>query len=472
MKADGRFNMSIYLHRCSVVAAVMLLTGSMEAVNADPAKVTTIASFSGSLGTGLNAAKPYTGVVIGPDGVLYGTTYQGGAYGMPYGYGTVYKVSPDGAYATIHSFNSTDGSQPFAALTFGLDGNLYGTTLLGGSSNLGTIFRITTNGAFSSLLSFTGSNGAKPSGRLTLASDGAFYGTTQQGGASNLGTIFRVTTNGAFASLFSFAGTNGSRPYAELCFGADGHLYGTTLTGGASNLGTVFRYTTNEMFESLYSFAQTNGATPYAGLTADSAGVLYGATAYGGDSEVGTIFRITTNGILTTIRSLDAAKDGANPWSSLLRGQDGTYYGTTILGGEAISVPRGTVFQLTTNGLFTVLVSFGFDLNGASPYCSLAQGADGSLYGTTFDQGAGLKGTVFRLDSAPSKLQAQVGNGSLQLSWRAWLGKSYQVQFKTNLAQLEWADYSSASAATNGVMTVEDSVSAGSRIYRLKQILP
>lgn len=464
--------MSIYLHKCSASVSVLVLASGLGLLNAGPASVFTIASFSGSTGTGISAAKPYAGVTVGADGFLYGTTHQGGAFGIPQGYGTVYKVSPAGAYTTLHSFSSTDGNQPYAGLTFGGDGNLYGTTLLGGNSGLGTVFRITPSGSFTSLLSFAGGNGAKPSGRLSLAMDGAFYGTTQLGGTNNLGTIFRVTTNGLLTSLFSFGGTNGSRPYAEVCFGPEGHLYGTTLTGGDSNLGTIFRCTTNGGFESLFSFSRTNGATPYAGLISDLSGGLYGATAYGGDYEAGTIFKIATNGVFTLVRSLDAAKDGANPWSTMLRGADGIYYGTTILGGPAISVPRGTVFQFMTNGSFAVLASFGFDLNGASPYGSLAQNAGGILYGTTFDQGAGLKGTVFRLDPAPAELRGQVVDGAFQISWHAWLGKTYQVQMKTNAAQPDWMDFSSASIATNAVMTVGDFLSSGHSFYRLKQFLP
>ncbi|MGC3959555.1 MAG: hypothetical protein QM813_16895 [Verrucomicrobiota bacterium] len=325
--------MSFYLHRCIVVAAIFW-GGDGLLANAGCANISTLTSFSGSTGTGNKGAKPYAGVLVGNDGFLYGTTHQGGVNGFPVGYGTIFKVSFEGVSTTLFSFNGANGAQPYAGLSFGGDGQLYGTTLVGGASNLGTLFRINTNGMLTTLLSFAGDNGAKPSGRLKLAADCAFYGTTQQGGSNNLGTIFRLTTNGEFSSLFSFGGTNGSTPFGEVTVGADGHLYGTTLTGGASNLGTIFRFTTNSVFTPLCSFVGTNGASPRGGLALDPSGMLYGTTFDGGANNAGTIFRITTNGALTTLRSLDGGKDGANPSATLLLGLDGTYYGTTILGGS------------------------------------------------------------------------------------------------------------------------------------------
>lgn len=448
---------------------LLLLLGITPA-KADVADVNTLVAFSGSIGSGPNGAKPYSGLLIGSDGNFYGTTHQGGTNGLPFGNGTAFKLAPSGSITTLVSFNNTNGAQPYAALASGLDGNLYGTTLLGGTSNLGTVFRLSTNGNLTSLLSFTNANGAKPSAQLTLAVDGFFYGTTQLGGTSNLGTVFRVTTNGVLNTLISLSGTNGSRPYAEVIQGMDGHLYGTTLTGGILNQGTIFRLTTNGIHTVLFSFAQTNGAAPFGGLVQDPSGVLYGTTKSGGDNDAGTIFRITTNGNFTLLRSFSGADDGANPQATLLRGRDGTYYGSTILGGNAADIPRGTVFQFTTNSAFTVLASFGFDANGASPYGKLVQDGAGYLYGTTFDQGAGLKGTVFRLGPNRAVLETlATAGGGVQVKWEAWLGQMYQVQIRTNLNQIGWSDFTSLFPATNGTMTITDSVSGSYRFYRVRE---
>jgi uncharacterized repeat protein (TIGR03803 family) len=439
--------------------------------NGGAGNIATLASFSGSTGSGPNGAGPYAGLLLGGDGNFYGTTHQGGTNGLPFGFGTVFKLTPAGLITTLASFNNANGEKPYAALAQGVDGILYGTSLQGGTSNLGTLFRLTTNGSLTTLLSFTNANGANPSGRLVLGRDGLFYGTTQVGGTSNLGTVFRVTTNGVLHTLASFNGTNGAKPYAEVIQGIDSHLYGTTVFGGSSNYGTVFRLTTNGVLTTLLSFNGTNGLNPYGGLVQDPGGQLYGTTAYGGAAGAGSIFRITTNGVLTTLYSFSGGVDGANPWAALVRGRDGTYYGTTKLGGAIVGPPRGTVFQIMTNGTFASLVAFGFNTNGASPHCALVQDAAGHLYGTTRDLGVGLKGTVFRLDPASAVLESSLAAGGImQIGWDAWLGQIYQVQSKTNSLQNNWADLSSPRVATNAHMTITDSISAPSRYYRLKQL--
>lgn len=438
------------------------------------ASVTTLASFFGSAASGTNGHAPYSGLVQTVDGNFYGTTFQGGSNtspAAPFGFGTVYKLTPAGTVTTFASFNGTNGAKPYAGLTQGLDGNLYGVTWAGGESNRGCFFRLSTstNGSLTKLLTFTNANGANPSGKLTLGHDGFLYGTTQQGGSSNLGTVFKTTTNGVLTTLVSFQGNNGSNPYAEVIQGSDGFLYGVTVNGGLDNFGTVFKLTTNGIFTLLASFNGSNGYYPYGGLTQDTNGALYGTTAYGGDNDAGTVFRISTNGTLVTLHSFSGNADGSNPWATLLRGRDGSFYGTTILGGETFGIPRGTVFQILTNGAFASLASFGFNTNGGSPYSSLLQDSSGRLYGTTLSLGVGLKGTIFRLEPAPAVLSASMLSGSMQINWKAWLGQTYQLQFETNLTQNGWIDFANSVTATNSNMTVTNLISGQSRQYRLKQ---
>lgn len=237
-----------------------------------------------------NGTFPYSGLTQAGDGNLYGTTFVGGTNG---GYGTVFKVTTNGTLTSLVSFNSTNGANPHAGLALASDGNLYGTTAFGGTNGgWGTVFKLTTNGIFTSLASFNSTNGIYPRAILTLANDGNFYGTTFLGGSSNLGTIFRVTTNGALTSLLSLNSTNGASPYAGLTLAGDGNLYGTAASGGASGYGTAFRMTTNGVLTSLVSFAGTNGANPYAGLTLAGDGNFYGTTYSGGSSNLGTVFKL------------------------------------------------------------------------------------------------------------------------------------------------------------------------------------
>jgi len=256
-------------------------------------------------------------LTLGNDGAFYSTTYASDSFP---GFGTVYRVTTNGALSNLFSFSLTDsGDSPKGGLTPGSDGNLYGTTSSGGSGGGGTVFRVTTNGAFASLVSFGGTNGAYPKAGLTRGSDGSFYGTTSEGGSSSNGTVFRVTASGAFSSLASFGGTNGAYPAAALTLGSDGNLYGTTERGG-NGYGTVFQVTTNGSITTLASFTGADGAYPVAALTLGSDGYFYGTASSGGTFGSGVVyrlcrgvslqsFRMTTNGF-----QLDTLNAGGSGW--------------------------------------------------------------------------------------------------------------------------------------------------------------
>jgi len=120
-------------------------------------------------------ANPAAALTLGPDGIFYGTTYYGGTSSdgsKETGYGTVFKITTDGTLTTLVNFNLTNGANPFAGLTWALDGNLYGTTESGGSGGNGTVCKVTTNGLLTTLVQFKNDNGpATPDGTLRLGSD-------------------------------------------------------------------------------------------------------------------------------------------------------------------------------------------------------------------------------------------------------------------------------------------------------------
>jgi len=257
--------------------------------------LTTLVSFSGD---GLN---PEAALTLGSDGNFYGTTTGGGssAVGSNWGYGTIFQVTTDGLLNTLVNFNSANGAHPFAALTLGPDGNFYGSTGYGGNTNLnnssgyGTVFQVTTNGTLTTLYSFIGgSDGGLPESALTLGRDGNFYGTTYSGGSSNLGTVFQMTTNGVLTTLVNFNSTNGANPLGDLTLGPDGNFYGTTYSGGSSNLGTVFQMTPNGVLTTLANFNWADGAYPFAALTLGPDWNFYGTTAVGGSGVDGEIYRL------------------------------------------------------------------------------------------------------------------------------------------------------------------------------------
>ena len=368
----------------------------------------TLCCFNGS-----NGNEPVAALTLGNDGNFYGTTAQGGitGSGFPYGHGTIFKVTTNGTLTTLVSFNGTNGNDP-SALTLGNDGNFYGTTWSGGNSTAGTVFQVTTNGTLTTLISFNvvngmgiNVNGAYPMAGLTLGNDGNFYGTTGQGGSGAAGTVFKMTTNGTLTTLASFNGTNGLQPEAGLTLGNDGNFYGTTEGGGTTNIyqgyGTVFKVTTNGTLTSLVSFNLTNGEWP-APLTLGNDGNLYGTTEGGGIGGQGTVFKVTTNGTLTTLVSFNIT-NGSGAYGALTLGNDGNFYGTTAAGGNInlnSGYGYGTVFQMTTNGTLTTLVSFNYS-DGAQPEAGLTLDNDSNFYGTTAYGGSGGEGTVFRLVLPP-----------------------------------------------------------------------
>jgi uncharacterized repeat protein (TIGR03803 family) len=171
--------------------------------------------------------------------------------------------------------------------------------------------------------------------------------------------------------------------------GANGNFYGTTDAGGASGNGTVFEVTAAGKLTTLYSFAGTpDGASPIAPVMQGFDGSFYGTTFLGGAAGAGTVFRITPAGketVLYNFCSQTNCTDGSAPESGLVQTSDGTLYGTTVLGGE---IGAGTIFELTGSGKLTTLYSFG--AVGGNPPSSLVQARNGKFYGTVLNGGEGV----------------------------------------------------------------------------------
>ena len=211
--------------------------------------------------------------------------------------------------------------------------------------------------------------------------------------------------------LYSFTGSGGASPYAGLVGDSAGNLYGTAYGGGSAacalGCGTVFKLNANRREKTLYRFTgKSDGASPLAALIRDADGNLYGTTRYGGNfvcgGGCGTVFKVDTTGKETVLYSFTGAPDGSVPQASLIRDSSGTFYGTTINGGDVTcSNPAGcgTVFKLDASGNETVLYSFTGKGDGRSPSAGLVRDAAGNLFGTTTGGGASGFGTVFKLDA-------------------------------------------------------------------------
>ena len=300
-------------------------------------------------------------------------------------------------FSLLHSFagGSSDAADPYHTLIQGSDGDFYGTTNAGGSSNDGAIFKISPSGTESVFYSFV----SVPYSGLVQGSDGNIYGTTASGGTSGRGTVFKITPSGIETVLHAFAksGSDGQTPYAGLIQGSDGNLYGTTYFGGANGFGTVFKVTPGGTETVLYSFAGgSDGEHPYAGVIQGSDGNFYGTTYQGGASGNGTVFKLTPSGTETVLFSFaGGSSDGANPEGGVIQGSDGNFYGTTLQGGAS---GLGSVFELTPGGTETILHTFaGGSSDGANPSANLVQGSDGNLYGSTGAGGTSGNGTFFKV---------------------------------------------------------------------------
>jgi uncharacterized repeat protein (TIGR03803 family) len=376
--------------------------------------------------TGADGANPYAGLTQGTDGNFYGTTIDGGAYGS----GNVIRITPSGTLTSLYSFCKQsacpDGQYPVSTLVLGMDGDFYGTTQNGGIYNplYGTIFKVSSSGALATLHSFDATDGVNPYGSMLLASDGNFYGTATGGGlclvAGGCGTIFTMTPNGTFTTLHDFClqtgCSDGLYPGGVLIEASDGNIYGTTRAGGntaecnGNGCGTIFRITPGGALTTLHVFNGTDGEAPSPGLIELSKGLFYGTTAGGGANSVGTVFTITSSGTLTTLYSF-GGPDGSGP-STLTAGSDGNFYGTTVGGGAS---QQGTMFEITPSGTLTTLHTFG----GTYFYYfgSLTQNTNGRFYGTTYFGGTDNDGTIFGVSTGlKSFVHVQPGTGEVGAS--------------------------------------------------------
>jgi uncharacterized repeat protein (TIGR03803 family) len=294
-------------------------------------------------------------------------------------------------YQFCQQNDCTDGATPYAGLIADKAGNLYGTTTAGGVNGWGTVFKVAPNGIETVLYSFCAqtncADGAYPRSSLLLDQSGNLYGTTSEGGTMyDLGTVFKLAPNGTETVLYAF-GTHygdGATPWWGVIMDSKGNLYGTTVYGYLGRKGgTVFELTPNGTETTLYSFCSygypvcTDGESPTS-VIRDEKGNLYGTTASGGanssdscdsgagqDFGCGTVFEVTSKGVEIVLYSFCAqagCSDGETPYAGLVKDNAGNLYGTTYEGGlsgcSSNNFGCGTVFELAPNGTETVLYSF------------------------------------------------------------------------------------------------------------------
>jgi uncharacterized repeat protein (TIGR03803 family) len=363
---------------------------------------------------------PTAPVTFDVHGNLYGTTDLGGTNAN----GTVVKLTRSSRgwkETVIYRFlGGNDGTQPWGGVVLDGAGNLYGTTIGGGTGGGGTVFQLTPHigkaWTETVLHGFSGlSDGSTLYSGLVFDQAGNLYGTTFGGGGGNCvdtlgcGVVFELTpkSGGGWTekTIYAFqGGTDGAYMLGGVILDAKGNLYGTTELAGVHGSGTVFQLTPHldgSWTEStLYSFsASGDGMSPLAGLTFDHRGNLYGTTSLGGANNAGTVFELKrgkrgwTEAVL---HSFDSNSDGSMPYAGVTFDKAGNLYGATSTDGTQ---GAGAIFRLTRSGsgwTETVLHSFSGGKDGGGPLGNLLFDAKGNLYGTTEHGGPGLEGVVFQ----------------------------------------------------------------------------
>jgi hypothetical protein len=398
-----------------ILSVVVVLAASSLRLHAG-ATETVIHSFSGTDGSQPTAA-------LTPDGAgnYYGTTYGGGIFG----FGTVFELSPSsgGGWTETVLYNFTgaaDGSEPASSLVRDSGGNLYSSTVAGGSYcqpyGCGVIFELSKSGSQwneTVLYSFTGgTDGGYPNG-VILGDHGKLFGSAAAGGTSGNGVAFELSNSGGNWTqtvIYNFTGgTGGGRnPNGNLVFDSSGRLYGTTaFSGSGLGGGIIFRLNPSKSGvwteTLLHSFGLLDGSDPNGGLIFDSVGNIYGTTQSGGNIAdcnrfgCGVVFKLSPKSgggwEETVLYEFTRGTDGGVPLAGLVMDASGNLYGTTYGGGNPNFCGSqngcGVVFELSpgASGYTETVMHEFISTDGSFSGAPLTRDSSGNLFGTTFTGG-------------------------------------------------------------------------------------
>ncbi|MGA8489968.1 MAG: choice-of-anchor tandem repeat GloVer-containing protein [Terriglobales bacterium] len=369
-------------------------------------------------------------------GNFYGTTVSGGTGTLcKNGCGTVFELSPiaGGKWKekVLYSFTGgSDGKNPYGGVTLDSKGDLYGTTVSGGSGGAcsgdgcGVVFLLSKSGkrwVETVMYNFTGGkDGSGPGGAVVFDSVGNLYGTTPDGGnlhkcnGLGCGVVYQISPvrGGGWKQTVLHTFTGGADgavgSLGPLLVDKAGNVFGVAELGGdpSCQCGTVFRLRTVSgkwKFKTLDAFkGAPQAGFPYGGVIADSKGNLYGSTYYGGANGAGSVFKLTKSAgefMESVLYSFTGGSDGGSPTTTLIFDAKANLYGTTSAGGD--SNGDGVVFKLTpkSGGKWSesVVHHFGKKGDGANPYYGLVRNKAGVLFGTTAIGGGSGEGVVFQI---------------------------------------------------------------------------
>jgi uncharacterized repeat protein (TIGR03803 family) len=328
-----------------------------------------------------------------------------------------------GGERVLYNFSGgNDGGNAATGLAIDGHGNLFGTTVIGGTLTCGSVFELTPQASppwqETVLYNFDCyATGKSPHGGVTFDSHGNLVGTTVAGGSGGpcasdgCGIVFDLTPK-AEKILHNFtAGSDGFGPGGAVTFDAAGNVYGTTPDGGAGYQGTLYElsHAGNRWHEKIlhaFSGGKDGGVGSLGPLFLAKTGDLYGVTELGGAHGNGTAFRLSTSTKkLTTLYAFKGTPDAGSPYGGLIADASGNLYGTTYYGGAN---GLGSVFELspTARGGYRerVIYSFKGGTDGSASTSTLVFAGSGELYGTTSAGGGSCDcGTIFKVDPKSGK---------------------------------------------------------------------
>ena len=396
-----RFNVSSYVGRFAMAFAVVFAMTLFTTHAMQAQTFSVLHYFSG----GGDGASPYAGVTVGPSGVLYGTASAGGNHGA----GVVFKLTYQGSSWTLspqYEFTAgSDGAMPYGGVVIGPNGALYGTAVEGGENNFGTVFELRPSPAVCKarlcywdenvLHNFTGAqDGEYPQfDNLAFDAAGDIYGTTERGGIYGYGITFELTpSRGGYTQsiLHNFgSGTDGYQPEAGVVLDTAGNVYGTTSSGGTGRVGTVYQLMPSNggsLENVLVNFNGTNGSGPIGNLIIDASGNLYSATSCGGHNGDGVVFKLAPSDGGFTYTAFYTFSSMCSSYGGVAMDAAGNLFGVCAYGGVH---QEGWIFELTNCSRGCTMVDL-HDFSGSDgylPWGAPVLDANGNLYGTTLNGG-------------------------------------------------------------------------------------
>lgn len=380
-------------------------TGSLFKVDLQQGLITKVLDFKDK-----NGAFPSSGLQNGPNNLLLGVT-KGNLWNK---WGVMYTYNPKtGNDSVLFEFIKYDLGEPFGQLHYHQNGKIYGTTSYGGNLAIGVVFEYDyTLDSLKKLGHYNVvDNGFWPKGAITLASNGNIYGTTELGGKFYAGVMYEYDTQlDTLGKLYHFDTTRdyGIVPHAGVELGANGRLYGTTSRGGKYDVGILYEYSPtlgawNKKID--FDHKSMNGSSNRS-LALAGNGLLYGTLK--GDSawDYGGIYEYDPNtGNSVKIFQFDGKWKGKYPRGALELDSNGVLYGVTSKGG---TFDDGTLYAFYPQfGVVILLSDFRKNITGADAIGDVYYASDGHLYGLANAGGKHGNGVIYGYDPLQKKLAIQ-----------------------------------------------------------------